>query len=124
MDCKEIQKMIVPFHKRALSIEYEELFADHIEQCPDCREELEIYYIIEYGLSEEEDLIVEDEDDARLIEQFDFKGLVELKLGQSIKRIEGYKLYNKIMAAFVFVADIFIIVATIWWLFIQLGIEL
>ncbi len=116
--------MMVPFHKRQLSIEYEELFADHIEQCPDCREELEIYYIIEYGLSEEEDLIVDDEEDARFIEQFDFKGLVELKLGQSIKRIEGYKLYNKVMATFVFVADIFIIAATIWWLFIQLGIKL
>ncbi len=120
MECKEIQKMIVPFHNKELSTEYEEMFVQHIEQCPDCREELEIHYIIEYGLNEETMADDEDDEAAGLIEQFDFKSLVELKLNDSIKRIDRVRIYNKSMLLVVCVADVFVIISLIWWLLLQL----
>lgn len=119
VDCKEIQKMMVAFHNRELSIEEEELFLTHIEQCSDCREELEIYYIIEYGL-EDDAQMPEDEEEIGYIERFDFKGLVELKITESSKRVDNYKLYNKFMMGFAFVADICMIITIIYWIVLQL----
>ena len=112
--------MMVPFNRRELSVEQEEVFTEHIEQCPDCREELEICYIIEYGLEDAEDVAVDDAEAAALIEQFDFKGLVELKINESNRRIDVYKIYSKVMMTFVFVADIFVILSIIWWIMSQL----
>lgn len=51
MDCKRIQSMIIPYIRDELNNEELELFLDHINSCKECREELEIYYIIEVGLN-------------------------------------------------------------------------
>ena len=51
MDCKRIQSMIIPYIRDELNNEDLELFLDHINSCKECREELEIYYIIEVGLN-------------------------------------------------------------------------
>lgn len=53
MDCNEAQKLIVPYVKmKATSDEMVSLFK-HVDECKECRDELEIYYILEHGLSEE-----------------------------------------------------------------------
>ena len=53
-DCKKVQKMIGKFDHGQLDIKQEEFFIQHVESCKDCREEFEIYYIVAYGLSEDE----------------------------------------------------------------------
>ena len=44
--CKEYQMMIPDFHKEMLNYKDEIMFLDHVTDCEDCREEMEIYYII------------------------------------------------------------------------------
>ena len=48
-NCKEIQSRIESFEHGNLSLKDEEAFTNHILNCADCREEMEIYYIILYG---------------------------------------------------------------------------
>lgn len=98
-DCKDIQKMIVPFANGTMSLKNEENFVKHLEQCEDCREEFEIYYIVAYGLSEDEDVKVLQPEYRKLLERFDFKGLVDLKLKNSIQRTDQIRRMNKISAA-------------------------
>lgn len=95
-DCKDIQKMIVPFAKGTLSLKNEENFVKHLEFCEDCREEFEIYYIVAYGLSDEEDERSIQPEYRKLLERYDFKGLVDLKLKNSAKRTEKVRRMNKI----------------------------
>ena len=52
-NCKQIQKMIKDYDKGNLSLKQEEQFIQHILNCEDCKEELEIYYIVSYGLDED-----------------------------------------------------------------------
>lgn len=51
MDCKQIQNMIIPYIRNELNNNDIEDFLEHIQTCKTCREELEIYYIIEHGLN-------------------------------------------------------------------------
>lgn len=62
MDCREAQALIMPFIEGTLSDEQTEKFLDHIDQCTDCYDELEVYYIVMVGvkqLDDEEHLIVD-----------------------------------------------------------------
>ena len=54
MKCAEAQKRIRPFLKRELPPEDLESFLQHIENCPDCYEELELYLMIQAALEEDE----------------------------------------------------------------------
>ncbi len=46
MNCQKAQSMITPFVDNKLSIRDLELFLDHVNSCPNCREELEVYYAL------------------------------------------------------------------------------
>ncbi len=48
MNCKEITDLFLPFIQEKLDAEQTVRFLRHIETCPACREELEIYYMV-YG---------------------------------------------------------------------------
>ncbi len=50
MTCREAEKMVVPFINHELDEQKLEQFLKHIAVCPDCREELEIYYTVYLGL--------------------------------------------------------------------------
>ena len=92
MDCKQIQKSIGAFDKNQLSIKDEEIFVNHILGCKECQEELEIYYIVEYGLAEDDvNLDFGSEEYKTLIESYNFKGLVDKKLNDSKLSIIKYK---------------------------------
>ncbi|SEW40911.1 zf-HC2 domain-containing protein [[Clostridium] fimetarium] len=92
MDCKQIQKSIGAFDKDQLSIKEKEIFIDHILGCKECQEELEIYYIVEYGLAEDgADLDYGLDEYKKLIESYDFRGLVDKKLNDSKLSIVKYK---------------------------------
>jgi hypothetical protein len=82
--CKDYQTWIKQYDRYELSLKQEESFVKHINSCPDCREELEIYYIYTYGINED------DNDDAIILpqykkyfESYDFTGLVDRRLKDS-----------------------------------------
>jgi len=92
MDCKQIQKSIGAFDKNQLSIKDEEIFIDHMLGCKECQEELEIYYIVEYGLADDDVKLDYGLDEyKRLIESYNFRGLVDKKLSDSRLSIIKYK---------------------------------
>lgn len=50
MTCLEAEKMVNPYINNELSISELQDFMEHIENCENCREELEIYYMVDVGL--------------------------------------------------------------------------
>ncbi len=46
MNCMKAQSMITPFINNKLNLNETEEFIDHVGACPDCREELEVYYAL------------------------------------------------------------------------------
>ena len=50
MTCREAQQMVMPYINHQLCDEELEAFLLHIEECPDCREELEIYFTVDVGI--------------------------------------------------------------------------
>lgn len=50
MTCMEAEKMVIPYINDKLSVMELEDFIEHIETCENCREELEIHYMVDVGL--------------------------------------------------------------------------
>lgn len=50
MTCIEAEKMVIPYIEDKLSLSELEEFMEHIKTCENCREELEIYYMVDVGL--------------------------------------------------------------------------
>lgn len=50
LTCKEATKMVVPYINGQLGDKDLRKFVCHIKECPECREELETYYIVYKGL--------------------------------------------------------------------------
>ncbi len=55
MNCKETEKMIPVFLRRELDGNELEEFIEHIEQCPECKEELSIQFLVTEGMEHLED---------------------------------------------------------------------
>ncbi|MDE6845253.1 MAG: zf-HC2 domain-containing protein [Lachnospiraceae bacterium] len=50
MDCKETEKKIPSFLRDELDGSKLEEFIDHVENCPECKEELSIQFLVTEGL--------------------------------------------------------------------------
>lgn len=50
LSCKEASKMVLPYIDGQLCDSDLRSFVSHIKECPECREELETYYIVYKGL--------------------------------------------------------------------------
>ena len=50
MECKEIQKLFIPFIDDKLSVSDLAAFLDHMDTCKECREEYDIYYPVIMGM--------------------------------------------------------------------------
>ena len=102
MDCKEVQRSITAFLDEELDGRSAERFLNHIEKCPECREELSIQYLVKEGM-------------VRLEEggSFDLgKDLKEL-ISESYKKIKKQRIANACiysMEVFAVIAVIFILV--------------
>jgi hypothetical protein len=73
MTCAESEKLVVPYINDSLTVSQLEDFMEHIESCPNCREELEIHYMVDVGLKKL------DEADGT----FDIAGDLKRKLAES-----------------------------------------
>ncbi len=52
MNCIEAQRLIMPFINNKLDINQLEEFVEHVNSCPDCMEELEVYYVLLAGMKQ------------------------------------------------------------------------
>lgn len=80
MTCAEAEKMVIPYINDKLSLTELEDFIEHIETCENCREELEIHYMVDVGLKK-----LDDEDAT-----YDIVGDLKRKLEESaaiLKRV-------------------------------------
>lgn len=50
MNCKEVQKLFIPFIDDELSVKELDVFLEHMEKCQECREEYEVYYTMIMGM--------------------------------------------------------------------------
>lgn len=77
MTCREAERLVTPYIRGELSDEQLEQFLEHIRTCPDCKEELEIYYTVEVGIQQL------DEDNGN----FNIKGALEETLEHSAQSV-------------------------------------
>ncbi len=78
MECNNARRQIVPYIKGQLSINDCEKFIEHVNGCSECMDELEIYYILEHGLSDEDDNV-----------SYDFKKMLESQLELDMSQIHS-----------------------------------
>ncbi len=80
MNCREAEKLVVPYIKDELTIDELDDFLEHVEYCNSCMEELEIHYMVDVGLRKL------DEDDT----VYDIVGDLQRKLEGSMFRIHRF----------------------------------
>ena len=101
MKCIEAQQLVKPDIEGQLSDRQLEQFLDHVEHCPECYEELEIYFSIyeTLGVPGEE----------QEVEEYDFKG----KLARDMKNARRYlhlrKAYRFFRFAVVLLAELLLV---------------
>ncbi len=69
MECKEAEKLVIPFLRNELQAEETEQFISHVRSCEVCREELEIYYTIHHMLQSDDDMEETSYDVRQMIEE-------------------------------------------------------
>jgi hypothetical protein len=52
MTCIDTQRLITPFIQGELDIDQLEEFVNHVKSCPNCMEELEVYYVLISGMKQ------------------------------------------------------------------------
>ncbi|MDF2590074.1 MAG: hypothetical protein K0S41_3915 [Anaerocolumna sp.] len=52
MNCIDIQRLILPFINKKLDLNQLEEFTNHVNSCPNCMEELEVYYVLFEGMKQ------------------------------------------------------------------------
>lgn len=85
MKCRDFQKNIPRIIKKQIPVEDMAELIEHVENCKDCYDELETYYVIQYGLSE-------DGDD----ESMDFVGRLENNLVRMKKKARNFDIARAI----------------------------
>lgn len=110
MNCREAEALVIPYIRNQLSDEELEGFLEHIEECANCREELEIYYTVEIGIRQL------DTDTG----SYNIKGALEAALTASRQRLYSVKLlkimkYAVNMLCVMSLVIIFLLQLRIWW---------
>ena len=82
MTCKEAESLVMPYIKNELTDEELFEFLEHIEHCPECREELEIYFTVDVGIRQ-----LDSETG-----NYNIKGAPETANEQSRERLEAVRL--------------------------------
>lgn len=86
MNCNETQKEIQPFLDWELNDDDAQEFIEHLYECPQCKEEFAIQYLIAEGMKHLEDGSA-----------FNLNKEMELRLGSSLTNIHKRRKYNYVM---------------------------
>ena len=81
MTCQEIQRLVMPYIRDELSSDELIAFMEHVKHCRECREELEIYFMVDVGLRQL------DEGSGA----YNIVGQLERKLETSRERLHGIR---------------------------------
>lgn len=82
MTCKEAEGLVIPYMNDELTDEELEEFLKHVEACPACQEELEIYYTVAVGIRQ-----LDSETG-----NYNIKGALEAAMEQSRQRLQAIRL--------------------------------
>lgn len=93
MDCQEFEKKIPAFISDELNFKELKCFLEHVEHCPDCKEELTIQVLISEGMAHLE------EGGA-----FDLQEEIEKYIAHAKHRIRNHKLFFYIRTTLEFLA--------------------
>lgn len=100
IDCKQNEKMIPLYLANRLSGKETLAFLKHAQNCPACKEELTIQYMVSEGL-----------DMAERNNEYNLLAGLEVKINSSIKRIRHYRISAYAVAVFVFLSVIMFLAA-------------
>lgn len=89
MTCKEAESLVMPYIKNELTDEELFEFLEHIEHCPECREELEIYFTVDVGIRQ-----LDSETG-----NYNIKGALETAIEQSRERLEAVRMVKIMLYA-------------------------
>ena len=89
MTCREAERLVMPDINGSITDEELKAFVEHIDHCPDCREELEIYFTVDVGIRQL------DEGTG----SYNIKGALETALELSRQRIHTLKLLQNAIYA-------------------------
>jgi hypothetical protein len=103
MECKECRKLIPLFISKEIDYKHLKTFIDHIDSCPDCREELTIQILVTEGLNRLE------EGDA-----FDLQNELTIRLEEARHKLKFHKTFLSVGIIFEIVAMLAIIGIVIW----------
>lgn len=85
MNCREFQKKIPEIIENKIPDEELESVIEHVEKCKDCYDELEIYYVLQYGLNDSDNK-----------QSMNFVG----RLDNKIKKMKGHLNHYEVANAF------------------------
>ncbi|MCC8136843.1 MAG: zf-HC2 domain-containing protein [Clostridiales bacterium] len=100
MKCNEARRMVVPFVKKELSERDTERFLAHAETCPDCMDELDIYFTVYHAL---------DAMDSGERHEYDFKKMLDEEIRTSRRAIRKRKVLNAARFVLLFAAELMLI---------------
>lgn len=105
MKCSDFQRRIPEIIKADVPDEELEEVLEHIQNCADCQDELEIYFVLNYGLSDEED----DSKNMNFIERLEETvGLLRKRLSHfvaydTLVKLVGLCMYTAVAGSFIYV---------------------
>lgn len=100
MKCIEAQQLVKPYIEGQLSDKQLEHFLDHVEHCPECYEELEIYFSIYETIGSA------DKDQK---EDYDFEGKLIRNMKNSRRYLQFRKVYRFFRFAVVILAELLLV---------------
>lgn len=114
--------MLDAFDRGALEPDTMQEFIEHVSGCSDCQEEYEIYFIIKYALSDDDekmdfDLAKESSEVRRLVNSYNFKELVNYRLKEAklkIDKIKRNEYYNSCLFA---IAEFSVLLMAVFYIF-------
>lgn len=104
MDCKEAQSLVLPYIRRELDEKQLEKFIGHIQQCEECREELEIYFTIHFALRKL---------DEEMNESYDIKKMLQENITMSARKVRRRKILRATNRISMLLAEVILILVMI-----------
>lgn len=110
--CKEAESLVMAYIRHDMDVQTMEEFLEHIDECENCREELEIYYTVEAGIRQ----LDSDTDTDR----YNIKGDMEADIMASRQRIYSMRFLSVLRYAsntliVMSLVVILLLQVRIWW---------
>jgi len=104
MKCEEVHQHFNEFLSDSMSVNDTDEFVRHVEQCADCRDELEVFYLVRAAGGE-----LSDEDMVNL----NVRGILQEKLEERRKWVRNHQIYRLLFAAL----TVLLLIAAVYVLF-------